>query len=62
MTEANSIPYDIDGTLVFKLPFDPKNRMESSTDGRNWAKYMSSKRKGFEGKILRDHPKSTFGG
>ena len=36
--EAEKIPYDIDGTCVFKLSFDPLDRRKSSTDGRSWKK------------------------
>ena len=35
--DVQQLPYDIDGLVAFRLAFDPKQRMQSSKDGRHWA-------------------------
>ncbi len=45
--EVEKLPYDIDGTYVFKLSFDPEDRLKSSTDGRSWGKSYTSNTKEF---------------
>ena len=47
--KRDTLPNDIDGNVVYELPFDHKNRMASSKDGRRWRRYMSSTRSGFTG-------------
>ena len=47
--KRDTLPNDIDGNVVYELPFDHKNRMASSKDGRKWRRYMSSTRSGFTG-------------
>ena len=49
VSSVDQLPHDIDGTKVYKLPFDPDERMKSSQDGRPWNKYFNSKRKDFHG-------------
>jgi hypothetical protein len=43
------LPYDIDGLVAYRLAFNPKQRMQSSKDGRHWATWVTSNRKGFKG-------------
>lgn len=43
------LPPDINGLVAYRLSFDPKQRMQSSKDGRPWATWVTSKRKGFGG-------------
>ena len=38
--KRDTLPNDIDGNIVYGLPFDHKNRMASSKDGRRWRRYM----------------------
>jgi hypothetical protein len=45
--EVEKIPYDIDGTCVFKLSFDPIDRLKSSADGRSWEKSYTCNTKEF---------------
>ena len=47
--ETNKLPYDIDGFKVYKLPYDPQNRMKSTKDGRPWKTWVTTSRKGFSG-------------
>lgn len=47
--KRNALPHDIDGQVVYELPFDPEDRMASSKDGRKWKRYMPSARSGFKG-------------
>ncbi|KAK3731359.1 hypothetical protein QZH41_007160 [Actinostola sp. cb2023] len=49
LTKVDYLPADIDGLNKFQLPFDPRKRMASSQDGRKWQRYVSSKRRGFDG-------------
>ena len=46
---VEKLPHDINGTRVFVVPYDVSNTMRNTTDGRNWKRYMTSKRKGFKG-------------
>ena len=39
---VEELPWDINGTTVFKLRYDPKDRFESSKDGRPWKKVYDS--------------------
>ena len=43
------LPYDIDGLVAYRLAFNPKQGMQSSKDGRHWATWVTSNRKGFKG-------------
>ena len=45
--KRDTLPNDIDGNIVYGLPFDHKNQMASSKDGRRWRRYMSSTCSGF---------------
>lgn len=47
--ETNHLSHDIDGTCVYRLPYDKTYPMASSQDGRHWDKYRTLKRKGFTG-------------
>ena len=47
--EVKTLPHNIDGHFLFKLPCDPQNLMKSSIDGRPWKPYVTSSRKGFNG-------------
>ena len=44
------LPFDIDGLVIYRLAFNPKQRMHSSKDGKPWKTWVSSSRKGFKGK------------
>ena len=46
---VNSLPHDINGKKVYTLPFDPKHRMSSSKDGRNWGAWVTSNTKSWAG-------------
>ena len=45
---VEELPYDIDGTRVFQVPFDKDER--NVRDGRSWKPWVTSSRKGFRGK------------
>ena len=47
--DVQQLPYDIDGLVAFRFGFDLKQRMQSSKDGRHWATWVTSNRKGFKG-------------
>ena len=47
---VEQLPFDIDGLVIYRLTFDPNKRMRSSKDGRPWRTWVSSSRKGFNGK------------
>lgn len=47
--EVSELPYDIDGTCVFKLKFQLDFRMKSTVDGRPWKTWVTSSRKEFDG-------------
>ena len=49
VTEANQLPYDIDGKCIYKIPFDPNKRFALSTDGRPWSHIRESKISDFYG-------------
>ena len=46
--DVQQLLYDIDGLVAFRLAFHPKQRMQSSKDGRHWATWVISNRKGFK--------------
>ena len=48
---VDSLPYDIDGTKIYELPYDPSPnmKMRSSIDGRKWGTWATSSRRGFNG-------------
>ncbi|CAB4028517.1 Transposon Tf2-6 poly, partial [Paramuricea clavata] len=48
--KRESLPYDINGDCVYELPYDEENMMDSSSDGRPWKQWNTSKRQGFEGR------------
>ena len=40
---VNELPYDINGTKMYVLPYDSLNTMKvTATDGRNWQRYRMS--------------------
>ena len=43
------LPYDINGNVVYELPYDPNNRFSTTVDGRNWGHRDKSRRSGFTG-------------
>jgi hypothetical protein len=43
------LQFDIDGTKIIVLPYDPACKMKSSRDGRPWQTWVTSKRIGFDG-------------
>lgn len=45
--EVEKLPYDINGTCVFKMTYDPLDRLKSSVDGRPWKKSYTSSTKEF---------------
>ena len=45
-----SLPHDMNGYCVYELPYDKGNMMASSSDGRPWKQWNTSKRQGFEGR------------
>jgi hypothetical protein len=47
--EVQQLPHDIDGLVAFRLAFNPKESLQSSKDGRHWAIWVTSNRKGFKG-------------
>ena len=48
--KTSSLPVGIDGKRAYEIPFNPNERMASSkNDGRNWMRYMPSRRSGFSG-------------
>ena len=49
VTEANQLPYDIDGKCIYKVPLDSNKRFASSEDGRPWSHIRESKRDNFYG-------------
>ena len=44
---AGKLPFDIDGDVQFRLPYDPQHRMKSSRDGRPWKTWVTTSRKGY---------------
>ena len=46
---VEKLPQDINGTRVYVVPYDETNTMRNTSDGRDWKRYMTSKRKGFTG-------------
>ena len=50
VVKTTALPVGIDGRCAYEIPFNPDDRMASSkNDGRNWMRYMPSRRSGFEG-------------
>ena len=46
---VEKLPHDINGSRIYILPYDTVNPMRNTTDGRDWKRYMASKRRGFSG-------------
>ena len=46
---VNQLPSDINGLCKYQLKFNINKRMESSRDGRQWQRYVPSKRRGHSG-------------
>ena len=46
--KTSSLPHNIDGDCVFELPYDKDKHMGSSSDGRPWKQWCTSKRQGFQ--------------
>lgn len=40
--DVKKIPFDIDGNVVYKLPYDSERKMKSSLDGRPWKTCMGN--------------------
>ena len=47
--KRDRLPHNIDGDCVFELPYDKDKLMASSSDGRPWKHWCTSKRQGFRG-------------
>ena len=45
----DKLPFDIDGLVVYVLPYNPKDKMKSSRDGRNWHTWTTGSRINFKG-------------
>ena len=43
------LPHDIDGLSIYKMMYDPKEKMRNTGDGRKWSTWGTSSRKGFTG-------------
>ena len=54
------LPYDIDGTAIFNIPFNPEKHFESLRDGRPWSNLMRSRRSGFKGDRFMVQSKVSF--
>ena len=46
---VTQLPSDINGLCKYQLKFNINKRMESSRDGRQWQRYVPSKRRGHSG-------------
>ena len=57
--EEDVIPYDVDGLRKFKIPCDLEEMMNVSRDGRPWKKWVTSGRKGFDGRRRIAHCKGS---
>ena len=45
--KADALPFDIDGNCLYQLPYDKKDRLASSKDGRPWKKAITANTKEF---------------
>lgn len=54
------VPFDIDGNIVYRLPYNTKEKMKSSLDGRPWKTWVTSSRKGFAGVRRRANCKGSY--
>lgn len=57
---VNGLPYDIDGNVIYRLPYDVKKKMKSSLDGRPWKTWVTSLRKDLAGVRRRATCKGSF--
>lgn len=57
---VDELPYDIDGNVIYRLPYDVKKKMKSSLDGRPWKTWVTSLRKGLAGVRRRATCKGSF--
>ena len=58
--DVKEIPFDIDGNVVYRLPYNAERRMESSLDGRPWKTWVTSSRKRFAGIRRRANCKGSY--
>lgn len=54
------LPFDIDGNVSYRLPYDPEKRMKSSLDGRPWKTWVTTSKKGFGGIRRLAHCKGSY--
>ena len=54
------LPFNIDGDMTYKLPYNPEKRMQSSKDGRPGKTCVTSSRKGLAGIRRLAHCKGSF--
>lgn len=40
--QVDKLPFNIDGDVVYRLPYDPSKKMKSSLDGRPWKTWVTS--------------------
>ena len=58
--DTTQLPFDIDGDIVYRLPYDPEKKMKSSLDGRPWKTWVTSSRKGLAGICRTAHCKGSY--
>jgi len=58
--DATQLPFNIDGNVVYTLPYNNAKRMKSSLDGRPWKTWVTSSRKGFAGIRRIAHCKGSY--
>ena len=54
------LPYDIDGRVIFNVPFNPEKHFESLKDGRPLSNLRRSRRSGFKGDSFMVQCKVSF--
>ena len=54
------LPYDIDGRVIFNVPFNPEKHFESLKDGRPLSNLRKSRRSGFNGDSFMVQCKVSF--
>ena len=57
---VSELPFDIDGNVIYKLPYCKQKKMKSSLDGRPWKTWVTSSRKGFAGTRRRANCKGSY--
>jgi hypothetical protein len=58
--QVDKLPYNIDGNVVYRLPYNPSKKMKSSLDGRPWKTWVTSLRKGLAGVRRRANCKGSY--